>query len=85
MVQATAPAFEPEFGAGWDQNESVGCCRKIVPYVGAFPGQCHVGDESMFKPSQEQPPTSASGCNSRSAGARAASTGRRPSSLSQFP
>ncbi|MYS81181.1 FMN-binding negative transcriptional regulator [Embleya scabrispora] len=54
VVRATALAFESEFGAGWDQTESVDYFRKIVPGVGAFRVTV-TGAEGMFKLSQEQP------------------------------
>ncbi|MGW6012967.1 FMN-binding negative transcriptional regulator [Streptomyces sp. NPDC055210] len=54
VVQATALAFEAQFGDGWDQRESVDYFRKIVPAVGAFRVTV-TGAEGMFKLSQEQP------------------------------
>ena len=54
VVKATALAFEARFGAGWDQSESIGYFRKIVPGVGAFRVTV-TGAKGMFKLSQEQP------------------------------
>lgn len=54
VVRATARLYEERFGAGWDQTDSVGYFRKIVPAVGAFRVTV-TGCEGMFKLSQEQP------------------------------
>ncbi|NGO71692.1 FMN-binding negative transcriptional regulator [Streptomyces boncukensis] len=53
VVRKTALAFEADFGAGWDQSDSVDYFRKIVPAVGAF-RLTVTGAEGMFKLSQEQ-------------------------------
>ncbi|MEV0321991.1 FMN-binding negative transcriptional regulator [Streptomyces sp. NPDC050658] len=54
VVRATARTYEAQFGAGWDQSESLDYFRKIVPGVGAFRVTV-TGAEGMFKLSQEQP------------------------------
>ncbi|MEY9996248.1 transcriptional regulator [Streptomyces sp. V4I8] len=55
VVQATARAFEAEFGADWDMTASLEYFRRIVPGVGAFRVSV-VEADGMFKLSQEQKP-----------------------------
>ncbi|TMR04953.1 FMN-binding negative transcriptional regulator [Actinomadura soli] len=54
VVRSTALAFEADFGAGWDQSESLGYFRRIVTGVGAFRVTV-TSAKGMFKLSQEQP------------------------------
>ncbi|TDD92484.1 FMN-binding negative transcriptional regulator [Actinomadura rubrisoli] len=54
VVRSTALAFEGDFGAGWDQSESLDYFRQIVSGVGAF-RIAVTSAKGMFKLSQEQP------------------------------
>lgn len=53
VVRATAFQLERDFGSGWDQRNSIGYFRRILPGVGAFRLRiCAV--QCMFKLSQEK-------------------------------
>lgn len=54
-VRRTAFRLEKLFGAGWDQEGSVGYFREILPAVGAFTLDVHSA-HGMFKLSQEKDP-----------------------------
>ncbi|MER5779558.1 FMN-binding negative transcriptional regulator [Streptomyces sp. NPDC002039] len=55
VVKSTVRAFEKDFGADWDMEESLGYFRQILPGVGAFRLTVS-GADGMFKLSQEQEP-----------------------------